>query len=123
MLGALGGGGGGGGGGDGGATCLDTSMGKPDPSCASVPTPLGIALSGCCSNNNVCGADLSILGLGCNSPSVFGGLLMMGDSGPPRPCGDAGGTSASGEGGAGDGGDAGTADSAADSAGQDAAHE
>jgi hypothetical protein len=113
--------------GGGGPACLDTSPGTSDPSCPSQPTPLGIALTGCCSATKICGADLSMLGLGCNSLSAFGGFLMT-DSGPPRPCGDAGGRNTDGgEGGVGVGGDAGgdarTSDSGAHSGGQDAAQE
>ena len=120
----------GGAGPDGGAPCIDTSAGTPDPSCPSMS--LIINLAGCCSNAHVCGVDLSILGLGCNSTSLFGSILGMGDAGPPKPCGDAGmqtttgGDSGVTDAGAGDsgGGDADAGDSAAsDSSSQDAAHE
>ena len=104
-LSSLGGGGFGGGGvgappapaDGGGGGCLDVSPGTPDPSCPS-QTVMGFALTGCCSKAGVCGVDLSIGGLGCNSLSALGGLASLGglgggtamDAGPsasPQACG------------------------------------
>src|SRR5260221_9258836 len=52
--------------GGGGIGCLDTSAGTADPSC---PTQMamGFPLMGCCKKAGVCGFDLSVAGLGCNS--------------------------------------------------------
>lgn len=78
---------------EGGASaCLDTTPGTRDPSCPS-KTTMGFPLKGCCSAAGVCGVDLSIIALGCNSS--FGGspgMMTMVNAGPPQPCGDAAGS-------------------------------
>jgi hypothetical protein len=74
----------------GGGGCLDVSPGTPDPSCPS-QTIMGFPLTGCCSKAGVCGVDLSMGGLGCNSLSALGPLASLGglgggapmDAGPP----------------------------------------
>jgi hypothetical protein len=58
---------------DAGSVCLTLETGTPDPSCPS-QTVMGFALAGCCAAGT-CGYDLSIIGLGCNSFSAFGGGL------------------------------------------------
>jgi hypothetical protein len=76
-----------------GGSCLYVVAGTPDPSCPSTSIA-GMTLNGCCSPAGVCGVDLSLAGLGCNSASALGALAGGGDSGPPQPCGgDAGGSS------------------------------
>ena len=76
-------------GGGGGSGCLDTSAGTPDPSCPS-QSVMGFSVAGCCSKAGVCGLDLSVAGLGCNSfPAGLGGFAPM-DAGPPHPCGSGG---------------------------------
>jgi hypothetical protein len=82
-----------GGTGDGGSPCLNTAAGSPDPSCPS-QTIMGMPLTGCCSVIGVCGVDLSLVGLGCNSLSALGPFVMV-DAGAPQPCsgGDSGSTS------------------------------
>jgi hypothetical protein len=83
-----------GGGGDAGAICLNTSPGTPDPSCPS-QTTMGFALPGCCATGGVCGVDLSMAGLGCNSLAALASLAppgtasVGGDGGPPQACGGA----------------------------------
>ena len=72
----------------GGGGCLDVTPGTPDPSCPSQMV-MGFSLMGCCSTAGVCGVDLSIGGLGCNSLAALGGLgggPAM-DAGPPQACG------------------------------------
>jgi hypothetical protein len=76
-----------GGGGDGGGTCISTAPGTMDPSCPA-QSAMGMMLPACCSAAGVCGVDLSVAGLGCNSLSVFG-ALGGGLAGPSQPCGDA----------------------------------
>jgi hypothetical protein len=56
---------------DAGSVCLTLEAGTPDPSCPS-QSVMGFALAGCCAAGT-CGYDLSIIGLGCNSFSAFGG--------------------------------------------------
>jgi hypothetical protein len=79
------------GGTDAGAVCLDTSPGTPDTACPS-QTTMGFALAGCCAKSGVCGVDLSIAGLGCDSLSALAGLIPGGTGGdggmgPPLACG------------------------------------
>jgi hypothetical protein len=73
----------------GGGGCLDTTAGTMDPSCPSQMV-MGFPLTGCCSKAGVCGFDLSMVGLGCNSfAGGIGGLGGM-DAGPaaaPQACG------------------------------------
>jgi hypothetical protein len=99
---------------DAGAVCIDTAPGTPDPTCPS-QTAMGFKLSGCCSRSKVCGVDLSVAGLGCESLSALaafgpaGAAAEAGISTTPQACGgaadggvaDAGGPdgSASGDGG------------------------
>ena len=66
--------------GDGGSSCIDTAAGSPDPSCPA-QSIMGMSLLACCSAGGVCGVDLSVLGLGCNSLSVLG-ALVPGAEGP-----------------------------------------
>ena len=75
--------------GDGGSSCIDTAAGSPDPSCPA-QSIMGMSLLACCSAGGVCGVNLSVLGLGCDSLSVLG-ALVPGAEGPPQPCGDAAG--------------------------------
>jgi hypothetical protein len=75
----------------GGGGCLDVTPGTPDPSCPSQMV-MGFPLMGCCSRAGVCGLDLSIGGLGCNSLAALGGLGGLGggpamDAGEPQACG------------------------------------
>jgi hypothetical protein len=65
---------------DAGSLCLDTSAGVPDMTCPS-QTTMGFTLSGCCARSGVCGVDLSMAGLGCNSLSAFAAF-------GPAPTGD-----------------------------------
>jgi hypothetical protein len=79
-----------GGGGDAGAPCLSTSPGTPDTSCPS-QSAMGFALAGCCTAAGVCGIDLSMAGLGCNSASALAALAPPGtvpasDGGAPQAC-------------------------------------
>src|SRR5262249_59392610 len=70
---------------DAGLPCLDTSAGTADSTCPSQMV-MTFTLAGCCTKSGVCGTDLSMLGLGCNSLSaVFGGALGGGTT--PQPCG------------------------------------
>jgi hypothetical protein len=71
--------------GDGGIPCLNLSAGTSDPACASI-TVVGMTIAGCCTSAGICGSDLSIVGLGCNSFAALGG----GIGGPGVPCGDGG---------------------------------
>jgi hypothetical protein len=83
----------------GGGGCLDTTAGTSCPS----QMVMGFPLTGCCSKAGVCGFDLSMVGLGCNSfGGAFGGGAPMdaGDAAPP-PAQACGGND--GGGGAGDG--------------------
>jgi hypothetical protein len=101
---------------DAGAICLDTSAGTPDTSCPSQSMG-GFDLTGCCTASGVCGIDLSLAGLGCESLSALASMAppgALGDSGlggPPQACGaavDGGGASDASEAGAApQGGDAG----------------
>ena len=75
--------------------CLDVAPGKPDTSCPS-QSIMGFALAGCCSKAGVCGVDLSVGGLGCNSISALGALASLAgggamDAGAPIACGGGGG--------------------------------
>jgi hypothetical protein len=79
-----------------GSPCLSTATPVDDPTCPSVSI-MGFSLAGCCTIDGICGDDLSMLGLGCNSASSllggFGGGGATGDAGAPQPCGgDAGGS-------------------------------
>jgi hypothetical protein len=101
---------GGGGGGDAGSICLDTSPGTPDTACPS-QTAMGFSLPGCCTTGGMCGIDLSMAGLGCNSLSALAALVPpgtpgaggdAGDAGAPQACSAA--TAPAPDGGTGDGG-------------------
>jgi hypothetical protein len=93
---------------DAGAICLDTSAGTPDTACPS-QSAMGFALTGCCTASGVCGVDLSMIGLGCDSLSALASMApagALGDSGlggPPQACG-ATGDSGPSDSGASDGG-------------------
>lgn len=96
----------GGGGGDAGSICLDTSPGTPDTACPS-QTTMGVSLPGCCTTGGMCGIDLSMAGLGCNSLSALaslvpGGAMGGGDAGAPQSCSAA--AAAAPDGGTADGG-------------------
>lgn len=67
---------------DGGLPCLDTSAGTTDSTCPSQML-MGISLPGCCTKTSVCGTNLSMIGLGCNSL----GALLGGLGGAPQACG------------------------------------
>jgi hypothetical protein len=67
---------------DAGLPCLDTSAGTADSTCPS-QTAMGFSLAGCCTKGGVCGSDLSMIGLGCNSISA----LFAGLGGTPQACG------------------------------------
>jgi hypothetical protein len=69
---------------DAGSLCLDTAPGVPDTSCPS-QTTMGFTLLGCCAGSGVCGVDLSVAGLGCNSLSVFGAFAPPGDGSVSAP--------------------------------------
>ena len=71
--------------GDGGIPCLALTAGTQDPACTSLSV-FGMTLAGCCTTANVCGNDLSLIGLGCNSLAALAG----GAAGPGVPCGDGG---------------------------------
>jgi hypothetical protein len=70
--------------GDGGIPCLNLTAGTSDPTCMSLSVA-GMTLNGCCTSAGVCGNDLSIVGLGCNSFAALAGGL----GGPGVLCGDA----------------------------------
>jgi hypothetical protein len=70
--------------GDGGIPCLNLTAGTSDPTCMSLSVA-GMTLNGCCTSTGVCGNDLSIVGLGCNSFAALAGGL----GGPGVLCGDA----------------------------------
>jgi hypothetical protein len=95
-----------GGGGDAGAACLDTAPGTPDTACPT-QTMMGFALPGCCTAGGLCGIDLSMAGLGCNSLASLAALAPPGttgavsDGGPPLTCAAA---AAAADGGTADGG-------------------
>jgi hypothetical protein len=69
-------------------SCIDPAAGRADPSCPA-QSIMGMSLASCCSAAGVCGVDLSVLNLGCNSLSVLGALAPA--TGAPQPCGDAAG--------------------------------
>ena len=71
---------------DAGLPCLDTSPGTPD-STSPAQTAMGISLAGCCTKSGVCGTDLSMVGLGCNSVSALFGGAAGGLGGTPQACG------------------------------------
>jgi len=53
---------------------------------------MGFALTGCCTKSKICGVDLSVAGLGCNSLSALAALAPAGAAGdaavsPPQACG------------------------------------
>jgi hypothetical protein len=76
----------------GGGGCLDTTAGTMDPSCPSQMV-MGFPLTGCCSKASVCGFDLSMVGLGCNSfaGGLGGGAGMdAGSAAAPQACGGGG---------------------------------
>jgi hypothetical protein len=81
---------------DAGAICLDTSAGTPDNSCPTPGAVMGFALTGCCTASGICGVDLSMVGLGCDSLSALASMApagALGDSGlggPPQACGATG---------------------------------
>lgn len=84
---------------DASALCFDTSAGTPDMTCPS-QTAMGFALAGCCTAGGVCGLDLSVAGLGCNSLSALA-MFAPGDGAvsAPQACGaaaDGGGSDAVG---------------------------
>lgn len=78
-------------GGSGAAGCLSTSAGTPAPACGGMMM-MGIPLMGCCTTSGLCGIDLTMAGLGCNTAqdlSALGGMFGMGgamDAGPPETC-------------------------------------
>jgi hypothetical protein len=74
---------------DGGNSCINTAIGSPDPSCPA-QSIMGMSLPACCSADGICGVNLSVLGLGCNSLSVLG-ALVAGATEASQPCGDAAG--------------------------------
>ena len=89
-----------GGGGDAGAPCLSTSPGTPDTSCPS-QSAMGFSLPGCCTAAGMCGIDLSMAGLGCNSASALAALAPPGtvpasDGGAPQACSGTAGAADSG---------------------------
>jgi hypothetical protein len=88
---------------DAGSLCFDTSPATADPSCPS-ESAMGFALTGCCTSGGVCGVDLSVAGLGCNSLSGLGAFAPAGDGAATVPvaCGAADGGAS--EGGTPDGG-------------------
>jgi hypothetical protein len=45
---------------------------------------MGYALTGCCTSGGVCGVDLSVAGLGCNSLSALGAFAPAGDGAATR---------------------------------------
>jgi hypothetical protein len=55
-----------------GTVCLSSTPGTADASCPSVSV-MGQALPGCCRRSGLCGANMSIVGLGCNDPAILGG--------------------------------------------------
>ena len=63
---------------DAGSLCFDTAPATADPSCPS-ESAMGFTLTGCCASGGVCGVDLSVAGLGCNSLSALGALAPAGD--------------------------------------------
>jgi len=68
------------------AICLDTSAGTLDPTCPSEALS-GMTFKGCCAVSGVCGVDLSIASLGCNSLSAFGALAPGdGSVSAPQAC-------------------------------------
>lgn len=69
----------------GASTCLDVRAGTSDPSCPS-QSMMGFSLPACCSVEGICGVDLSMAGLGCNSLS--GLSFGMIEASAPQPCGD-----------------------------------
>jgi hypothetical protein len=71
---------------DAGLPCLDTSAGTPDSTCPS-QTLMGFSLAGCCTKSGVCGTNLSMVGLGCNSLSAIFGGAGGGLGGTPVACG------------------------------------
>jgi hypothetical protein len=82
----------GGGAGAMGGGCLDPSPGTADPSCPSQMV-MGFSLTGCCSKAGLCGVDLSMAGLGCNSFAALPGFGMAPpatdaqSAAPPQACG------------------------------------
>ncbi len=75
-----------GGAGDAGLPCLDTSAGTADSTCPAQMV-MTFSFAGCCTKSGVCGTDLSMLGLGCNSISALFGGALGGEAGTPQACG------------------------------------
>jgi hypothetical protein len=76
---------------DAGSLCIDTAPGTPDTACPS-QSAMGFTLAGCCTRSGVCGNDLSLAGLGCDSLSALGALAPGGSAGDaaiaaPQACG------------------------------------
>jgi hypothetical protein len=74
----------------GGGPCLNIAAGVPDPSCPT-ESAMGMSAPSCCSVEGVCGVDLSVINLGCNSLSALSAFVAV-EAGPPQSCGDAGGS-------------------------------
>jgi hypothetical protein len=76
---------------DAGSLCFDTAPGTPDTACPS-QSAMGYTLAGCCARSGVCGIDLALAGLGCDSLSALGALAPGGAAGDaaisaPQACG------------------------------------
>jgi hypothetical protein len=76
---------------DAGSLCFDTAAGTPDTACPS-QSAMGYTLAGCCTRGGVCGINLSLAGLGCDSLSALGALAPGGAAGDaaiaaPQACG------------------------------------
>ena len=76
-------------GGMGSAGCLSTSAGTPAPACPSMMM-MGFPISACCTTDGLCGFDLTMAGLGCNTGQELAALAPPGmapmDAGPPVTC-------------------------------------
>jgi hypothetical protein len=88
----------------GGAGCLTTAAGMAAPYCPKM-SMMGFAIPGCCTTSGLCGIDLGMIGLGCNTTQdlASGAFMGMGpmDAGPPETCTAAMAAAAAAEAGAG----------------------
>jgi hypothetical protein len=61
-----------------GTACFTATPGVVDSKCPPLQTP-NVPLPGCCRPNGMCGIDMSVVGLGCNDPTLVGAA-------PAFPC-------------------------------------
>ena len=59
-----------------GSACFTATPGVADPRCPAVQVS-PVSLPGCCRPNGMCGVDVSVIGLGCNDPTLVGGMPAL----------------------------------------------